>query len=391
MGLGYLRGCAILAAVAGVAAVSWGQVQTVPPAVAPAADAAVATGGNITVNFEGTGADVAFDQVSKLAGIELNANGDQVWVDANPIFLKVDKGYFWPTFMEMCAQAGLRFDVENRGQGQTILRLSTANKGLGQYASMQKAGAQGFVIMPTYANRNYSVSYENKQSIPNGNMSIQVMVLVDPSAPISQLSLVATEAVDENGTSLILPNRNGGSSYGGNMGSPMQNAGINLAAPMNIGKKLVSLKGSMRGMAVIKTENVQLTLPLPAEGKTYKTSDFEVVIRSLKPKAEGASNKQYELMVDFVTSQERKGGLRRSMSNDQWSLINAIVLKDANGKRYQVNGGGGGGGSNGVTTYTVIISGSDPQVGEPATLQWKLPLETKAVSIPFEFKDLVLP
>ncbi|HWB54414.1 MAG TPA: hypothetical protein VG722_09485, partial [Tepidisphaeraceae bacterium] len=73
--------------------------------------------------------------------------------------------------------------------------------------------------------------------------------------------------------------------------------------------------------------------------------------------------------------------------------IGQISLLDAEGHQLRSRGPGGGGGGPTHMIYTMTFdraSGRHP-TGEPARLVWKVPISTKMIDIPFDFKDLPLP
>ncbi len=396
MGHRVLRGCAFVG-VAFLASVVCGQdpAVTVPGPGAPAAAAgapAVEGGGNIFADITEGPADQVLDMVAKQAGVELVVNNDSIWGNAEPVTLKVLGGHFWPVFFDLCKQANIRFQPEYGGQGSTKLRLYEARQMPADFFDrLPRSVHQGFVVMPQSASRSYNIFYAQANPPSGGVFQIQMMVYVDPSTPVTGWAATATEAVDENGTSLLPKDDRGGVNYGSSGNPLVQNIGVTLANPVNIGKTLVSLKGAARGMAVVKTEKLDVDLPLPPEGKTIKTSEGEIVIASVKP---GGQSKAYNLIVRFVTTPSEdgrpRGGLRRQ-SQDRWNLVSTIRIADAQGKTFAYGGGGGGGDDGrGIITYTVNFSAGQ-DTGEPAKLTWRLPVETKQIQIPFEFKNLAIP
>src|SRR5215471_5666309 len=110
-----------LAGAIATAAVSWGQEAGRPQVEATDN---VPAGGGIYAEFNMALPDEAIAMVAKQAGVELVAPGNAVWANAEPITLKVDDGYFWPTLIEMCKQAKVRFMPEPGPGGRNHIRIT---------------------------------------------------------------------------------------------------------------------------------------------------------------------------------------------------------------------------------------------------------------------------
>jgi hypothetical protein len=80
-------------------------------------------------------------------------------------------------------------------------------------------------------------------------------------------------------------------------------------------------------------------------------------------------------------------------SENMWNLMQAIQVTDADGKRYAFTGNSRTGGTDRMTSAIVRFGNQNrtQPMGKPAKLSWTLPVETKEVRIPFEFKDLPIP
>jgi len=356
------------------------------------APAATTQPAKITLNLEGASAEEAFDQIAKQAGVDLVVDNPSMWQQTDLVFLNVKDAAFWPTFMQLCQQSRVNFDMYYGSDRPRSLRLYGGG-GENRFSKYPVAEAQGFMVFAQSAQRNYNVSYE-ANATPNSSFSIQLMVLTDPSIAITQMgSPVVTEAVDENGTSLMIPAGKRSNMYygGGRNESLVQQTGLALEYPANGGKKIAKLKAYLRATAATRMEKIEAESPLTMKPIKKELPGYDVLIQPLKPQKDSGEQKRYELKITFIKKRaaEGTGGLRRE-NNDYWSLLNSIALTDANGRRYN-NGGGGSSGGNDSYECTMNFYGQGSNQGEPVKLTWRLPAETKELRVPFEFKDLVIP
>lgn len=390
-----LRACAFVGAVA-VAVVSLGQ-DAKPLQVEPAKDAAPAgaggAGGGIFGEFNMGLPDEAIGLIAKQAGVELVVPGNAIWTNAEPITLKVDDGYFWPTFMEMCKQAKISYMPEPGPAGRNKVRLMDVRGGGDPFAEVPRSVSKGFVVLAQSATRTYSVFYGKAAVPPRDTLRLQMQVLIDPVTPVTSWDLpTVTEAVDENGASLVPQNSKGVTFLGGAAGGLLQPVTIDLAENASVGKKIATLKGTLNGTAVVKSEKLDLDLPLPPEGKTVKAPDYDVVLAS--PKGGAA----FVLNVRFISHQADaapvtpggKGAPRRgAQMQTQMNLLNSLSVLDAQGNQLISRPSLSLDPQGNAVANIAIMSAKGG--GEPAKISWKVPVATKPIQIPFEFKDLAIP
>ena len=382
------------------ASLGMGQVDTAPdqPETPASQPPATQPTGGINLDLDGTGAEEAFDQIAKLAGVDLVVNDQQLWFNADPVFMKVKNGRFWPTFLEMCKQSRLNFNADSGGNSARTIQLYNGGGGGNDFSKLPQAESQGFIIMAQSAQRSASVQYDRPESA-NSNFYIQLRVFVDPAVNIMQMSQpTVSEAVDENGLSLVGGNRNNGGYFGNNMGALIQNLSVPLAYPVKVGKKIAKLKGNLRATAVVKSEVIEIESPLTAKVTKKELPDYDIIIQPLKAMPKNGENEtaRYELKVTIRLKEKKRvggGGVRREMRNDIQNMVNGIIITDTEGHRINGNGWNGGGGNNvDVFDYNMNYQASSPNAaGQPAKVTWKVPVETKELRIPFELKDLLIP
>lgn len=343
----------------------------------------------VSLSMESGSAEEAFDQIARQAGIDLIVDDQSMLARADLVSLNVKDGPFWPAFIKLCQQSRVSFDQAYSNYGglprQRALRLYNSGNGESRYSKMPMTEAEGFVIFAQNAQRNYSLSY-GQQTASMGMFQVGLLVLVDPGLSVVQVAQpVVSEAVDENGMSLM-PTGNNQShmSYSSQPNQLMQQTGMSLSYPAGAGKKIATLKGQLRATALVRSETIDIDNPLTAKQVKKQLPDYEVTISTLKStNAADKNNRNYQLKVTFRAAKGRMTG--GDASNTYWGLMQAINLTDADGKRYNNSGGSYGG-----TECTMQFS-PPGDAGVPVKLSWSLPAETKEILVPFEMKDLLIP
>jgi hypothetical protein len=362
---------------------------------APAATQSVGNAGNINLDLDAVPAEDAFDALAKQAGVDLTTQDSQLWASSSLITIKVQNGRFWPTFVELCKQAGNSLIPAWEGARPRSIRLySTGGSGTMDFASAPKVESQGFLLMPQSATRTATISYVNAGPF-TPSLTMQLGIFVDPSQDMVQVGPISlTEAADENGLPLLPTNRG---STGMTISQPslIQNTPISLNCPPNAGKKIARIKGALHARVATKTQLVEIESPLTAKALTRQIPDYDLTIEPLKQLANGNNpntNLLYQIKVSFKARDREGGGLRQESNRDFWPLISTITVTDANGLRFSTYGWNGGGAANGIIEYTTnFIAAPGSGLGEPARLTWKVPVETEEIRIPFELKDLPIP
>ncbi len=374
--------------------------QEAAPTAAAASQPATRPTARITLNLEGATAEDAFDQIAKQAGVDLVVDNAQIWANADLVFINVKDAAFWPTFMQICQQSRISFDQNhNQGSGGRSIHLNNYNNGENRYAKLPSAEADGFMVFAQSAQRNYNISYEGTQP-PSASFTVQLMVLADPATPLQQMQQpTITEAVDENGTSLLLPpnnaNRNG-MYYGGNgrMESLAQQTAMSLNYPANGGKKIAKLKGYLRGTSVTKVEKIDIDdVMAMKEPLKRDAGEYDMTLYPTKAVTNGndANNKRYEFRLSLRKKDRAPGvgGIRRE-NRDYSSMVAGMVVTDAEGRRYSCNVNNNNNTETGIE-YTMQLYPQQQGIGVPQKLSWRMAAETKEIRVPFEMKDLQIP
>lgn len=373
-----------------------------PAAMAEAMPATATTlpAGTINLDMEGVDAAEAFAVLARQSGIAISARDPQVWLGADPVFIKVTGGYFWPTFVELCRQARLSFNPDSGENRAGAIRLVSEERGL-RLSRLRAVESQGLLLIPRSAQRNAAISFDRPDSASSG-LSIQMLVLPDPRLGVSQIGgATVLEAVDENGLSLA-PARNGrapayGSGY--NAASMTQSVTLGLAYPAGTGQKIARVKGYLRLTAATQAETVEIESPLTAKPLTKQLADCQITIEPLKelpadatgPGKDGARY-QLKIIVTNRVSADARPGVRSRVNRDLLPLVQNISITDAQGRRLSSGGAGGVSQHDNVTELdSRFYADAATQTGTPVKLSWRVPVASRSMAVPFELLDLPIP
>jgi hypothetical protein len=334
----------------------------------------------LNLQLEATPPEEAFAELSKQAGVKFTPNMQDIWAKSDPVDAKVENGYFWPVFIDMCQQANIRFNPQFYSGDARSLQIFSSEQGIDSFTQYPWVNARGCVILAMNANRNYSVQYGAHRDV-NTNFGIQAILLIDPGVQISgNPQAEVAEAVDENGTSLV-PQQNGGIYYGSNGPSLYRNVHINLRYPPNAGKKLVRLKGAIKATVASKLETLVADLAGEFKPQTKELTSATAQIKSVK-----VTDTSAEVQATVHVKRQLQGMEYQSM----WDLLQNIQVTDEKGNPCLLNSRNLN--QTDPNTFTATMKYSVQNAGgKPAKATWVLPVETQEVRLPFEFKDLVIP
>jgi hypothetical protein len=221
-------------------------------------------------------------------------------------------------------------------------------------------------------------------------LNLQMAVLIEPKLHINgqQAMVKVDEAVDDRGNDLSKNNQ-----FGQNMASGngwFWNANINLNTriePAKAGKVIKKLKGSIAFSVQTRTEKVEILDIQNAKNVSKTAADRHMTVQSCTKQGE-----QYVLQVTLSQDDLSPFDFQQMLGNPS----SMMRMYDAEGRmltgRY-AGGGGGVGQTNCTFQFTRQDSGGDvgKKPGEPVKLIWEAPLETRQMTVPFEFTDLPIP
>lgn len=365
------------------------------PATAPAKAAPV----SINLKMEGVAAEDAFDALAKQAGVEVAVSSPQIWSGADPVFLDVKDGRFWPVFIDVCRQSKLTFADSGGNTRDRSIEITSVASGGRDLAKLQCTVAQDFVIVPLYATRNANLSFDRPQAATS-TMTLYMRLLGDPGTGPFQVAGQPTvlEAADENGLSLIQNRSSFTSSYSQNTSALVHTVSLVLAAPREAGKKIARLKGALRVNAAVKTELVIIDAPLTAQAIKKELPEYTLTIQPMRlstaPARGTTSGKRYQLRLSFEAKPRAEAGgiVRRLETRELLALTQSITVTDSEDRRLLSSRGFSGGDGTSSFEYTLEFStGSSNRIGEPVKLVWRLPVEGRTITVPFDLADIPIP
>jgi hypothetical protein len=341
----------------------------------------------VTIKVQEASPESVMEELSRQVGIPIQVWPDTPWQHKKKsITMEMEQQPFWLVMQEFCRQAEVR--LQPRDQSGAI----TLHQGAPEAQGYPQTIHNGSLITARRIGRSHNIDFGRGLQVDTP-MSLQVQLLTEPKLRIirGRSQLEVSEAVDENGLSLISSSRSDhwhAPHWGGwhwELQAPLQ------YHPQQ-GKALKSFKGAAQFIVVeqeehwevddlLNVQNVEKILPTV----TYKIQDFT---------RGGDNNYRLRFVIEFDSDRRRLN--RDDPLTDYGSVINTMKVLDAAGNAYRRMGGGGGGGGAGprmTLNYNVTFARAEnaPNLREPAKLIWSIPTEIKEVSLPVEFQDLPLP
>lgn len=288
-------------------------------------------------------------------------------------------------------QAGLVLTPDSDGRLRGAKQLS---------APMMTAVVRG--IQRTH-NVNYS-SPENAnpaQAKPDTpRISLTGLLMVDPKLRLlnNMARSKVTEAVDDKGVSLVADKEEGWL-YGDNQ--LLWQLQFSLKYRPDIGKKLTRLNGSLRFYVVARFDTWEITDLDKAKGasKTVKLGKREetYTVDSIAKEGEGYRIKlTVSRKVEAAPPPEEATPEAQQLRQARRDLARWMSLKDAAGQEYYGYFAGGSFNEGAEDNIEFVFNNNqqfpgDEKAGDPKKLRIDIPIEFRELTVPINFKDLVLP
>ncbi len=359
----FLRRVAILIAVAGLVSASGRAAGPAQPPELPET--------KVTMHLHGAAPSKVFAELARQEGVEIGAEPADLWkTHDKPVDIDVDGQPFWEAAKQVTAKTGLQ-----------IGRFE--DKGFAAYADHDGdnlAGPSvlhdGFMTVVTDVFRAGTVEFGKGGAV---HRELRVGIVTYPELKwrvLGASEYCLTEAVDDKGHALI--DHAGSADVTPEPNWPIDR-GIDLKYPENLGQKIARLKGSIQIRVVTKTERIEIPNVDNINGVRKSFGKCDLVFAGMKHDEGGA---EFDLKI-ATTGEASDRGLDQFHEAD-------VKLVWSNGKSTSRNGGMYEGNKGSIT-----FGAPDPVDGEkpptPARLVVDLPVETKTVTVAFEFKDLPIP
>lgn len=338
----------------------------------------------LTIHLQDATPKAIFDEIAKQGRTQFSLWPSNLWNQRGwrRIDVDVDRRPFWEVTRDVCARTGCH--LQQIGSDR---RLSIAQGGDNWTAGPAVASGP-FMIVARSLSRSSNVDLAQPQNVQR-DFSISFVVLPEPKLRILQSSYEAKVevAVDDRGTSLVptTASPEAGELMNNNSFPYNVTARLSTAAPGG-GKRIARLRCSTQFLVQTRRDVIEVPDLLNARNVTKTVAGRRLVVRSVQKNGE-----QYSVSVSLY---------RDDLSRADWEQFRSpssqIQVLDAGGNAFSPRGWSGGG-SDAEMQYTFEFArqpadgDESHRPGEPDKLVWELPLESRLMTIPFEFNDLPMP
>lgn len=335
----------------------------------------------ITIHLKKASPKQIFAELARQANAEMRPNPPNLW-DAKSwplVDIDIERQPFWVAMREICGKIGVSPQSNGMDRSMVIMDRNAAGRMWGE-APVVVSGP--FLVVATYINRSNYVDLNQPQNIGR-QCNVQLMVYFEPKMRVLQASYSAKidEAIDDKGNSLVMSR-----SFVEGM-QPVSGWVWNMSASLlpnpNTGDKIAKLKGSGRFLIQTRSEVAEV----PDVVNAHEVSR-EIGGRRFKLKEVRKSGDAYVAHLTIF---------RAGWNPNEWNTgvpHNTFRMVDARGVALtRINSGNNVGGEQMDITLQFQRQNwnGGENAGEPTKLICEVPVETREIVVPFEFKNLPLP
>jgi hypothetical protein len=335
----------------------------------------------ITIHMKDAAPRDIFAELERQCGAPLEVSDPRFW-DRPPanrrVSVDVERQPFWDAMDTISAATGVQIA---RSSGATF-RVVT---GMSEEGRAVNDGATRIVARSASFTRNISFG---GGAAPRSNFNIQFTAAAEPRMHVHRSGgpPMLTEAVDDLGNSLLIPNTQQSYYYGGQTGN-LWSFAAQLNYPEHPGKRIAKLRGSIDYLIRVKSETLEIPDIATARNVSKTVGPLTVTVTGMEQKED-----QYELKVTLSTAQPDPLGMPTSQL---YMYLQELQLLDARGNPLTPQGIGSSGSNQqieGTVRFSRAGSARDGKpFGEPAKLVWSIATETRPITANFEFTDLPMP
>jgi len=336
----------------------------------------------ITLHMKRAKPAEVFAEISRQASAEIRSTPMNLWETKSfpAIDIDLDRQPFWQAIGDVCNKFGVS-PQSNMAMEMVIGDKSAGPKLWGEAPSVISGP---FLVVCAYINRSHSIDLNQAKNVRR-SCTVQFMIYPEPKMRVLQgtHSVRIEEAVDENGNSLAIPGL--APDMGFNTNTWPWNMSASLMPQVNTGQKIAKLRGA--GRFVIQTRSAQTEI-----GDIQNVRGVSKVVGGKKftLKEVRKQGNQYVAMMTLY---------RAGWSVNEWNYMmypqQTFRMVDARGVPLMRLGNGSSGGGPDQMDIDIQFQRQNwngtENAGEPVKLLWEVPVETKEISVPFEFTDLPLP
>ena len=334
----------------------------------------------ITLHVKAASPREVFAELSRQCFAPLATMPENLWdEDRFPrLTLDIDHKPFWEVAPKICRQLGV--DLRPYNNGVRIMRTGGM-----QVQGIEQIDGPFLVV----ANQ---VNYSRTRTFGQGNgeqtqFGMNLSVYPEPKITVlrSSGSVKLDEVIDDRGHSLVPPSVGPRTFWGGGF----YYGGLSLYAPLEYprkdpGSRIVRFKGTTSVLIQTKMQRMEIPDVMNLRETTKMINGVQVDFKEMKRNGD-----TYELRLKV--GQANLGGPDWQQLME--GLQTRMQVVDAGGNPLDHRGMSSSGGNDGIdmTIHLGRSPGPDGRMtGEPARIVWDVPVETRELTIPIDFKDLPL-
>jgi len=336
----------------------------------------------ITLHMKKAKPAEVFAEISRQASADLRPSPANLWESKSwpATDIDLDRQPFWQAIGDVCNKFGLA-PQNNMANEMVIGERSAGPKLFGEAPSVISGP---FLVGCGYINRSQSIDLNQAKNVRR-NCTVQFMIYPEPKMRVLQgtHTVRIEEAVDEKGNSLAIPGLPPDMAF--NPNTWPWNMSASLMPQVNTGKEIAQLRGSGRFIIQTRAEQAEIGDIQNARAVTKVVAGRRFTLKEVR-----RQGNQYVAMLTLY---------RAGWTPNEWNYMmypqQTFRMVDARGVPLMRLGNGNSGG--GVDQMDIDIQfqrqnwNGTENAGEPVKLLWEVPVETKEIAVPFEFRDLPLP
>jgi hypothetical protein len=352
----------------------------------------------ITMKCQNAAPKPLLEELALAADIKLDTANTAAWASARTVTLDVKDRPFWPVFIEACRQARLQFvsDKEHR------LRLVGVENCLGERPMFEAEECLLIIQRASHEHKiHYGSAYSGYSRTSDGSVPLRLSgrLLMDPGFRlVGEIGLTLSNAVDENGTSLLgpqvsyflwntdkatLPTRAG---LGFSVDSQVD---LQLRFPTNGGRLLSRLEGTLRLPTALKSQTWELADVLNAKPQSREYEGQRITVESVRKKDFSSSypDCNYEVKFSFKEVDENAPGLLRQ--SGLYPSVLSMNLVTADGVKFRYSS---------LTVHSerrqgsCVVSFDASNTNDiPWKLVWNVPVDVHLKLVPFTITNVPIP
>jgi len=379
----------------------------------------------VTLHVKEAAPKDVFTELARQSGLEFKSP-PRLWEREQakvPVTADIERQPFWVAMRLLAAKTEFYLDRNESRMALSILRGSDRKlQGVAILNGPFLVIANEIEQRLSLPNVTQTAPVARLTAMPAGNTGIALStpparqefrltlsVFVDPKLrAVPQTDRIKLdEVVDEKGNSLLRPDAQEMELNGS---AP---AGMTVALDLNrtpsIGYRIARLRGTLRLMAVVGREVFTVPDVMNAKdtGKSIATveSDRRYVVHEVKKVGDRYQVRLSLARTDLISEDSLSPEMRQSAAFLTTEAFRSVRLLDDKGRDLSLQDVSGGGkvfnvffkrdgtatAAGAPTAGGTATAASATAVGEPVTLRWEIPTETRDITVPFEFTNLPLP